>query len=165
MLVTRSWKIMKLRDVSFVVLKTNVNKLLGESHLHLEIYPDAWHDCQYFLKLLWEEMPLIKSRSWRPQCAFDLVRPFQGKEIPPLQNRRNTVLPTNAPPCTLAHTQGRGSSIKLTVVALRLMTHLLFLTFRQHLPNPLWVGLAGCPVVGTVCGEPLTLSHPIPPMT
>lgn len=41
MLVTRSWKIMKLRDVSFVVLQTNVNKLLGEPHLHLEIHPDA----------------------------------------------------------------------------------------------------------------------------
>lgn len=41
MLVTRSWEIMKLRDVSFVVLKTNVNKLLRESHLHLEIHPNA----------------------------------------------------------------------------------------------------------------------------
>lgn len=41
MLVTRSWEIMELRDVSFVVLKTNVNKLLQESHLHLEIHPAA----------------------------------------------------------------------------------------------------------------------------
>lgn len=41
MLVTWSWEIMELRDVSFVVLKTNVNKLLQESHLHLEIHPNT----------------------------------------------------------------------------------------------------------------------------
>lgn len=41
MLVIRLWKIMKLRDVLFVVLKINVNKLLGEFYLYLEIYFDV----------------------------------------------------------------------------------------------------------------------------
>lgn len=38
---------MELRDVSFVLLKTNVNKLLQGSHLHLGIHPKAWHDCWF----------------------------------------------------------------------------------------------------------------------
>lgn len=39
MLVIGSWEIMKLREASFVELKTNVNKLLGESHLHVGSHP------------------------------------------------------------------------------------------------------------------------------
>lgn len=39
---------MKLREASFVVLKTNVNKLLGKSHLHVKIHPTAWHNYRVF---------------------------------------------------------------------------------------------------------------------
>lgn len=41
MLVIGSWEIIKLREASFVELKTNVNKLLGEPHLHGRSYPTA----------------------------------------------------------------------------------------------------------------------------
>lgn len=41
MLVIGSWEIIKLREASFVELKTNVNKLLGESHLHGGSHPTA----------------------------------------------------------------------------------------------------------------------------
>lgn len=41
MLVIGSWEIIKLREASFVELKTNVNKLLGESHLHVGSNPTA----------------------------------------------------------------------------------------------------------------------------
>lgn len=90
--VTRSWKIMKRRDVSFVVLKTNVNKLLGESHLHWEIHPDAWHDYRFFffLKILSEEMPLAKPGSWRILVWVWLTQGFQNEENLPFPKSRDT---------------------------------------------------------------------------
>lgn len=153
MLVTRSWKIMKLRDVSFVVLKTNVNKLLGESHLHLEIHPDAWHDCRFFLRYFEKKCHslnpdhedhgrnLIWCRLFKTRNAY----PFVTVETP---------IPTPPPPST----QGRRNSFELVVVTVSNARSAAIQ--KEHLP-PTVSGTSWSPS----SGPPFTLLHPNTPMT